>query len=86
MGKGTNSGVFTEELKEATLTEDELMRRSKYIRPLILGRITNSQPPEYMEELNAITQAECEDKGWLTGPRSVESLDEEFNKQWISVE
>ena len=86
VGRGTVSGVFQPEVKNANMTEDELMAQSKYIRPLILGKVKNAGRAEYAEELNSITRNEADNKGWLNGPMNEEAVKREIGRHWIPVE
>ena len=84
-GKGTTSNVFRPEVKEAKLTEEELMQQSKFLRPKIVGRVSNSAAPEYLEELREITIREADEKGWLQGPLTAEQVEREVGKSWLPV-
>eukprot|EP00435_Cladocopium_sp_Y103_P071504 s1184_g37.t1 len=72
VGSGTQSGVFKSEVKHATLSEEQLMAKAKFLKPLILGRIANSGGFEHLSELHEITLGEAGEKRWLEGPLSAE--------------
>eukprot|EP00435_Cladocopium_sp_Y103_P058987 s612_g21.t1 len=86
VGKGTPSNIFKPEVKAASLSEQELMQQSKFLRPLILGKVRNAGLPEYGKELNDITRDEAEVKGWLKGLLDGQALESEVGSQWIPVE
>eukprot|EP00435_Cladocopium_sp_Y103_P004644 s2855_g1.t1 len=86
VGQGTPSNVFKPEVKLAKFDEQELMRQSKFLRPLILGKVKNAGLPEYGKELNDITRGEADSKGWLKGPLDEESLRKEVGDHWLPVE
>eukprot|EP00435_Cladocopium_sp_Y103_P002996 s345_g1.t1 len=75
-----------EDVKTAPLSEQDLMQQSKYIRPLILGKVRNAGLPEYGKELNDITRDEAEAKGWLKGPLDEQMLASEVGEHWLPVE
>ena len=84
-GKGSTSHVFRPEVKEAKLTEAELMQQSKFLKPKIVGRVANSAVPEYLDELREITIREAAEKGWLRGPLTAEQVEKEVGKDWVPV-
>lgn len=86
VGAGTKSGVFKPEVKHATMTEEQLVKRAKYLRPLILGRIASSEPPDYLAELHEITKSEAGDKRWLEGPYTADQVGEIIGKDWLPVQ
>ena len=68
VGRGTQSGVFKPETKHALMTEEGLLMKARFLRPLILGRINSSEPFDYVDELHDTTESEARDKRWLEGP------------------
>ena len=86
VGKGTKSGVFKAETKHASLSEEDLLKKAKFIRPMVLGRISNSEQPEWMSDLQTITRSEADDKGWLEGPKTYEEVCNEMGDDWIPVQ
>ena len=86
VGAGTKSGVFKPEVKPAMLSEEELMKKSKFIRPLILGKIANTKAPDYLDELHAITREEAGEKQWLEGPMTASQVTELVGEAWIPVQ
>ena len=86
VGKGTKSGVFKAETKHASLSEEELLKKAKFIRPMVLGRVANSEKPEWLEDLQTITRNEADDKHWLEGPLTYEGVCRELGDEWIPVQ
>ena len=74
VGRGTQSGVFKPETKHALMTEEGLLMKARFLRPLILGRINSSEPFDYVDELHDTTESEARDKRWLEGPFSAEQV------------
>ena len=85
MGLAEDSGVFKRAVKAPQFTEEELAKRSKFVRPFILGKMNNRSTSEYNEELLELTAAEAGDKNWLQGPMSTDSVHERFGDSWIPV-
>ncbi len=85
VGAGTKSNIFKPDFKPATITECELMKKSKFLRPALIGKLKSQTEVEHLDELHAITRAETTDKQWLTGPITADALHEEFGDGWIPV-
>ena len=68
VGKAAYSGVFKRELKSAPHTEEDLRKRSKFLRPAILGRIRAQQSRDTDDALYELTLKEAVEKGWMHGP------------------
>lgn len=86
VGEGARSNVFEWDPKPCNMTPDELMKKSKFIRPAILGKVTHMDKPEYLDELNEVTRAEAESKGWLNGPMSFDQVCSELGDEWLPVQ
>ena len=86
VGEGTRSNIFKSEVREASLTEMELMKQARFIRPMIIGKVKRAGLPEYGNELTDITRDEAGEKGWLKGPLSDDALANEVGQQWLPVE
>ena len=86
VGQGTPSNVFKQDVKCAKISERELMQQSKFLRPLIIGKVKNAGLPEYGKELNDITRDEASTKGWLKGPLDFPAVEAEVGKHWLPVE
>ena len=85
VGMGTKSNIFKPDFKPATITEDELMKKAKFLRPALIGKLKNQQEDELLQELRTITAAEAENKGWLTGPHRLKAIQDEFQNEWLPV-
>lgn len=85
VGQGPRSNVFRPDEKAAQISVEELAQKTRFLRPAILGRIRSQEPPEYLDELRAITMKETLEKGWLQGPMSLEEVQEEFGANWLPV-
>ena len=86
VGPGSKSGVFKTDVKPAILSEEQLMKRAKFIRPLILGKIANARAPDYLEELHSITCGEAGEKKWLEGPMTPAQVSESVGANWLPVQ
>ena len=73
VGQGARSNVFKPEEKAARISVDELTRKTRFLRPAILGRIGSQDPPEYMDDLPS---------RW---PKTVADVQEEFGENWLPV-
>ena len=85
VGMGTKSNIFKPDFKPATITEDELMKKAKFLWPALIGKLKNQQEDELLQELRTITAAEAENKGWLTGPHRLKAIQDEFQNEWLPV-
>ena len=85
VGPGVKSNIFKPDFKPATITENELMRKAKFRRPALIGKLKSQSKVEYLDELHSITRSESEDKQWLTGPTTSQALHQEFPDGWLPV-
>ena len=86
VGDGTVSNIFREDVRPASITENELMDSSKFLRPKLLAKLRNAPNAEYNSDLNDITLKEAHDKGWLQGPMSEREVNAIFEGRWLPVE
>ena len=84
-GAAPATGVFRQQPKPATLTEEELMEQSKFLRPAIIGKAKSSSDDRFAAELFEITKKEAAEKGWLDGPLSHDEVTERVGRQWLPV-
>lgn len=77
-------GVFKPHINMPTLSVDQLMQNTKYLRPAILGRMRLTESDELQDELQQVTEMEKE-KGWLDGPYSAEEVTNMFGQNWLPV-
>ena len=80
-----DSGVFKRAVKAPQFTEEELAKRSKFIRPFILGKMNSRSTSENNEELLELTAAEAGEKNWLQGPMSTDCVHKRFGDSWVPV-
>lgn len=85
VGVGGKSNIFKPDFKPATITENELMNKSKFLRPALIGKLKSQSEVEHLAELHAITEAEATDKQWLSGPVTADQLHREFPDGWLPV-
>ena len=85
VGNATRSNVFQQGLKAATLSEGQLMRDAKFLKPALLGKIRANGGGEHAQELYDITVSEAKEKSWLKGPYSPSEMDQRFGGQWLPV-
>ena len=79
------SGVFKTEVRPAAFGKQELMQDSKFLRPLLLGKVRSAgNTDQYASELFDITVKEAVDKNWLEGPFDVADIDNMFDC-WLPV-
>ena len=76
---------FRQGLKAATLSEGQLMRDAKFLKPALLGKIRANGGGEHAQELYDITVSEAKEKSWLKGPYSPSEMDQRFGGQWLPV-
>ena len=85
VGMQEPTGVFAQDIKPRSLSEEELVKQAKFIKPALWGKIKAQTPTENDRELWDTTMAEVRDKKWLQGPYSFEELEVMFNGQWLPV-
>ena len=79
------SGVFDADVRPRFLTEENLLKQSKFMRPALWNRIKKAPPNDYDGELWNATMEEVVSKRWLDGPYSYDELDTLFNGEWNPV-
>ena len=85
VGEAPATGIFRTQPKTATLSEDDLMTQSKFLRPAIIGKTKSSGEGPHSKALFDITSKESEDKQWLDGPYNAEQVNEMFGHRWLPV-
>ncbi len=76
-GRGADTGQFPQEERPRTLSDEQLMRSSRWTRRMIMGKPVNFQSDHVRREVWEGALQEVE-RGWLTGP-----LEEEDVRQWL---
>ena len=79
------SGVFNADIKPRSLTEEELVKQLKFLKPALWGKVQASPKMDYEEELWEATMQEMKQKHWLDGPYSKCELDVLFEDNWLPV-
>ena len=79
------TGVFKTGVTIANLSEDELKKNTKYLRPAILGRLKNFADEGLQKELFETTLKEAVEKHWLEGPYDVEEVRRQMGDLWLPV-
>ena len=79
------SGVFDADVRPRFLTEENLLKQSKFIKPALWNRIKKAPSNDYDEELWKTTMEEVVAKRWLDGPYSYEELDTLYDGVWNPV-
>eukprot|EP00435_Cladocopium_sp_Y103_P013398 s4340_g3.t1 len=85
VGMQSPSGIFMPDIKPRTLSEEDLTKQLRFLKPALWGKVQSSPPADYDNEIWDITMQEMRDKGWLEGPYSKKELDVLFQEQWLPV-
>ena len=85
VGNATKSNVFQPGIKAASMSETQLMKDAKFLKPALLGKIKANKGDAHSGELYRITLEEAGEKGWLDGPLTAGEVDQRFGGQWIPV-
>ena len=85
VGEEPATGIFRTQPKTATLSEDELMMQSRFLKPAIVGKARSAGVSLHTEALYDVTVKEATDKGWLEGPYSLERMNEMLGDRWLPV-
>ena len=79
------SGVFSADIKPRSLTEEELVKQLKFLKPALWGKVQASPKMDYEEDRWEATMQEMKEKHWLEGPYSKCELDVLFDDDWLPV-
>eukprot|EP00435_Cladocopium_sp_Y103_P070071 s19_g34.t1 len=79
------TGIFKPGVTIASLSEDELRKNTKFLRPAILGRLRNYDDEDLQKDLYATTLSEAEDKQWLEGPYDIDAVHDMMGADWLPV-
>ena len=80
------TGVFKCQVKPAKFDKKKLMSDAKFLKPFILGKMSNLKGDmEDERQLYDITLKEATEKGWLEGPFKVSEMDSEYKDRWLPV-
>ena len=78
VGTATKSNIFQQGIKAASMSEQQLMRDAKFLKPALLGKIKANKGDQYSTELYDMTLLEATEKGWLHGPCTPTEMDQRF--------
>eukprot|EP00435_Cladocopium_sp_Y103_P039589 s268_g10.t1 len=81
-GKGPACAFFDEEHGEPALTEEQLMRSSRWSRRRVLGRASSSASVEIRDEVWRLALEE-QQQGWLLGPFTEAELASDLGPRYI---
>ena len=79
------TGVFKPAVTLAQMSEDELQKNTKFLRPAILGKLKNFDDEAIQKELYDTTLNEAVEKHWLEGPYDVNEMHCKFGEHWLPV-
>ena len=68
VGSAEASGISKQQVRIAELSEEDLMKQSKFLRPVLIGKANMETDAELGEKLYQITCDEATSKHWLEGP------------------
>eukprot|EP00435_Cladocopium_sp_Y103_P011809 s4361_g3.t1 len=85
VGTFGTTGIFKPGVTVASMSEEELKKNVKFLRPAILGRLKNYDDDSLQRYLFETTMSEAIDKHWLEGPYSVEEMHVLMGKDWLPV-
>lgn len=84
-GFATKSNIFQTGLKAASMSEEQLMRDTNFMRPALLGKIRSQRDDEFSRELFEMTVEEASNKRWLQGPLTPTQVSDVVGDKWMPV-
>ena len=85
VGTFGKTGVFKPGVTIPSLTQEELVKNTKFLRPAILGRLKNFDDEDLQSTLYDTTLEEATVKGWLEGPYSPDEIHGLLGPDWLPV-
>eukprot|EP00435_Cladocopium_sp_Y103_P047490 s255_g14.t1 len=85
VGEALATGVFRIQPKTGSLSEAELRKQRKFLRPAIVGKTKSAGAGLHTKELCGITLSEATEKEWVRGPYSYEEVNKMLGKYWLPV-
>jgi len=85
VGTFAATGVFKPAVTLAQMSEEELRKNTKFLRPAILGKLKNFDDEVLQKELYDTTLSEAVEKHWLEGPYDVSEMHHKFGEHWLPV-
>ena len=68
VGMQKPTGIFGADVKPRSLSEDELVKYSRHLKPALWSKIRSSWKSDFDDDLWALTMEEVMVKRWLDGP------------------
>ena len=86
VGNFESTGVFKPGVTIPSLSEEELKKNTKFLRPAILGRLRNFDNEELQKDAfqNNSGRSNGEER-WLDGPFDVKDMHEQLGDEWLPV-
>ena len=85
VGPVTESGIFKQGITLAEISPQQLRDRTKYLKPMIIGRAKLSDGNELQRQLYDTTLEEAGEKNWLEGPFQPIQIDDIMGSNWLPV-
>ena len=85
VGMQKPTGIFDPDVKPRTLSEHELIKQSRHLKPALWSKVSKSSEGEHDSGLWELTMEEVKQKRWLDGPYSFEELECMFEGIWNPV-
>ena len=85
VGTVAKTGIFKPHVTVANMSENDLDKKVKFLRPMILGKLTKFRDKKLQAELHRITMEEAAEKHWLQGPYAPDDIAGLVGDQWLPV-
>ena len=85
MGPVTESGIFKQGITLAEISPQQLRDRTKFLKPMTIGRAKLSDGNELQQQLYDTTLEEAGEKNWLEGPFQPSQIDDNMGSNWLPV-
>ena len=85
VGESQPSGIFDVDRKPASLTREELLQHSKFLRPALWAKVSSTPLDDTAKCIWEATQQELIEKEWLAGPFSWDQLQARYPEGWLPV-
>lgn len=85
VGPVTESGIFKQGITLAEMSPEQLREKTKFLKPMIIGRAKLCDGNELQQQLYDSTLEEAKEKNWLEGPFSPEQIESRMGSDWLPV-
>lgn len=85
VGPVTESGIFKQGIALAEMSPQQLREKTKFLKPMIIGRAKLCDGNELQQQLYDSTLEEAKEKNWLEGPFSPEQIESRMGSDWLPV-